>query len=215
MNFKNIKVEIDSPIEDTTIAMIIIDKLLKINNIKMKISIAYDYSYEGCGMYLPNVEKQSHRIFVNPANCKTKEETEEVEYEDPFCPGYCSDMTLFGITIHEFCHLLQYQVYPDIIPEYGKAFPTERLYLNNYSNNELHDELAEVMTLYITNPYLLKLISKEHWLFCKRYFKSPVATSVARCKFIYQGFPIHVKEHLKEHWNIVFNVDTEKFERVE
>ena len=210
----SIVVEIDSPLSDTNAAIQMITKLLRVNNLSMDLSISYAYDCEESGLYLPNHKGQSHRIFVNPLNCSTEEDILSNTMSEPFCAGYCADSTLFGVTIHEFCHLLQYQVYENIIPEYGKEFPTERIYLNEYCNETLFDELAEVMTLYITNPFLLKMISKKHWSFCKRFFKSPVACSEQRCYIIYQGFPIHVKDHMRDKWGITYDYNIEKFVRL-
>lgn len=209
----NIVVEVDGPLRDTITAIELIKKLLKINKIKMDLSIAYDFSLEELGMYLPGEDDQFFRIFVNPSNCLTNDDNNGARVEI-FARGYTADLTLFGVTIHEFCHLLQYQVCFDIIPQFKKTFPVNRLYLNDYSDNDIRDELAEIMTLYITNPYLLKLISEEHYKFCKKFFKSPVSCLEEQCREIYSTWPIHVKEHMKTHWRIGYDVAQEIFVRL-
>jgi len=215
MILKNsIYVEVDVAIEDTRVAMVLIHRLLAKNKIQMNLSIAYDYSSTECGCYRPFEKGQEYRIFVNPSKCKTQEEVTKQDFDEPFSPGYCADVTLFGVTIHEFCHLLQFKTYPSIVKDYGETFPLERFNLNNYSNHEINDELAEIMTLYITNPYLLKIISNPHFNFCKKYFKSPVACSLSRCFLIYKGWPTSVKEHLKHQWGIAYNISLKKFVRV-
>jgi hypothetical protein len=172
----------------------------------------YDYSIEELGVYFPS---KKYNIYINPILCKNYDDVENNNnLTDPFCPGYCADLTIFGITIHEFCHLLQMAVYKTIVDDYIKAFPTNRFYLNTYCDNEIYDELAEIMTLYIINPYLLKLISNEHYKFCMKYFKSPIPCSSAKCYFIYDGFPIIVKEHLKNHWKIVYDLDKNNFVKI-
>ena len=212
----NIVVEVDSPMEDTCAAMTLIKRIGKNNNLDIDLSIAYTFDSKVCGVYYPYVKGQEHRIFINPDCCKTQS---DIQFQDgsepPCCPGYTRDMTLFGITIHEFCHYLSYQLFPKIIKDFSENFPTQRLYLNDYSNNEIQDELAEILTLYICNPYLLRMISKEHWKFCKNYFKSPVACTIQRCRTIYNGFPICVKEEMKNKWNIIYNISTERFENGE
>lgn len=210
-----ILVEIDAPMDDTSSAIVLIERTLEKNNIKSKLSIAYDFDLDACGCYYPKEKSQANRIFVNPSNCKTQEDIHAQNWIEPFCPGSPCDMTLFSVTIHEFCHFLQYKVYPTIIKDFSKEFPTTRFYLNQYCNNEIKDELAEIMTLYLTNPYLLRLISKPHFNFCKKYLKSPVECSLKRCVTIYNGFPIPVKEHLEKHWKIVFDADKQKFVKVE
>lgn len=214
MKKNKIVVEVDAPMEDTNASMVLIERLLKLNKIKMDLSIAYDFDTGDCGNFFPKSKIHAYRIFINPSNCKTTADIDTQNWNEPFCPGYCADLTLFGVTIHEFCHLLQYRAFPTIIKAYRKEFPTERFYLNGYCNNEIRDELAEIMTLYIVNPYLLKLISEKHFEFCEKRFKSPVDCTIERCFFIFNGFPIPVKEHLKNHWKIVYNMNKKQFEKV-
>ena len=213
----DIKVEVCNPMEETCIAMILITRLLTENKIDMELTIAYDFDTEvdnRAGFYLPGAEGLANTIFVNPLVCKTKQDVIDGTVETLFCQGYVADFSVFGVTIHEFCHLLHFEVFKDMVDEYAEAFPLDRLYLNEYCGHILPDELAEIMTLYISNPYLLKMISKEHWQFCKRYFKSPVACSPKKARQIYQAFPVSVKEELKEKWGIVFNEHEQKFVKV-
>lgn len=210
----SISVSIEVPLEDTQAVIVLIERFLKKNNIAINLSIVYDYEMEESGVYKPFDLNQIYRIFVNPLNCKTQSDIFHQNFEEPFCPGSHSDLTIFGVTIHEFCHLLQYQIYPSIIQDYIQNFQTDRFNLNGYSNNEIHDELAEIMTLYITNPYLLFLISKPHFNFCKKYFKSPVPCSPQRCFIIYKGFPVKVKEEIKQRWGITYNYCSKNFTKV-
>jgi len=215
MKKNNIKVEIDSPFTETVIAMELIKKFLQKNKIQLELSIAYDFNADFAGLFMPNEHKDKHfaRIYINPNKCKSFQESQTEEFEEPFAPGYCVDLTMFGIILHEFSHVLQFKVYREILDDFAEAFPTERFNLSNYCNNEIHDELAEVMEFYISNPYLLRLVSKPHFDFCKKYFKSPVACTIQRCYTIYHGFPFYVKQDLKEKWGIVFNIKTNEFQR--
>lgn len=206
-------VEINVPIEDTLLAMGLIDKFLVKNNITMKLSIAYDFELDCCGMYLPEEKGQEFRIFINPLKCKRFEEIEKQDWTEPYSPFSPCDITGFGVVIHEFTHLLQYRYFKNIIPDFIREFPENRFYLNNYSNHEICDELAEIMTLMITNPYLLKLISKEHFDFCKRHFKSPVICNSKKCFTMYESFPIQVKENLIKKWGIVYDYQKKDFVR--
>lgn len=205
--------EVECPHDDILNAICLIDITLEKNDINIDLAVSYDYSFDGCGEYRPDGGEDNFRIFVNPDNCiKNNEDDQEDEISYSGSP---SDSSLFGVTIHEFCHVLQWQVYPNMIKHYLEEFPTERLYLNDYSNNEICDELAEIMTLYITNPYLLKIISTKHWKFCKKYFKAPVPCSLKASKNIYHGFPIRIKENLKKKWGITFDHNEEKFVKVD
>jgi hypothetical protein len=206
-------VEVNAPLSDTSAAISLIEKTFRLNNIKQKLSITYDYEYKDSGMYYLNYKEHANRIFVNPLHTKSREEVHGANDPlEPFCPGYVTDVTLFGITLHEFSHYLHCKIYPEMILDYTKEFPTERFYINSYAGNGVFDELAEIMTLYITNPYLLRLISKKHYNFCKRYFKSPVSCSKDRLRMIYNMYPVIVKEHLQKKWGIVYNVNTDEFE---
>lgn len=207
----NINVDVDNPIFETAVAMELITKLAKKNKISFDLTISYDFATDDMGFYLPNSFTHKHKIFINPHNCKSLIDADEC-FDEPFYHGYTADITIFGVTIHEFSHYLSMTVFPNMLKDFRYAFPTTRLYLNDYSNNDLRDELAEILTIYITNPYLLKLISKNHWEFCKNYFKSPVACSVKKCYEIYQDFPVHVKEHMAMRWGYIYNICSEKFE---
>ncbi|MFW6121271.1 MAG: hypothetical protein ACOC80_10305 [Petrotogales bacterium] len=209
----DICIEVASPLEETECAMYLIAELLKKNKIDMNLKIVYDYKCEEMGFYI-NQNYMRSTIFVNPSRCKQKGELVEGTNKEHGYPGYVTDQSVFGVTIHEFCHLLQFEIFDDILSQFAKEFPTQRLYLNDYSNNEVYDELAEIMSLYITNPFLLKTISKPHWKFCKKFFKSPVACSCKRAYDIYHAFPISVKEQLKNKWGITYNEYDEKFVRV-
>lgn len=215
MKKQRISVEINNPLDDTSAAMVLIDRFFRKNKIdNYNLIITYDYELNDCGCYFPKCKNLSERLYVNPLNCKTQEDIQSQNWVEPFCPGSPCDMTLFSVTIHEFCHFLQYKVYPTIIKDFSKDFPENRFYLNQYSNHEIRDELAEIMTFMITNPYLLKLISEPHFIFCKRYFKSPVSCTSKQCLIIYEGFPIEVKENIKKKWGIIYNYSENNFVKI-
>jgi hypothetical protein len=204
-----VKVEIKRALPETEAAIRLIKRMSSLNKLYFDLSIAYDFSLRDYGEYHQHERYQKNRIFINPLICEKVND----ELLEPFCPGYVSDVSNFGVTIHEFCHFLQFQVYPTLVESYKATFATERFFLNKYSNHEILDEIAEVMTLYITNPYLLRLISKDHYKFFLLYFKSPVPCSFQRAKRIYEKFPIIVKAHLKKTFGIVYNINNESFEK--
>jgi hypothetical protein len=217
MEKNQILVEVDSPFIETSLASDLINKLIIKNKIKLKLSIAYDFNSDFAGLFqsLEHANKPNFaRIYINPNVCKKTEDVNNEKYDEPYCLGYSSDLTIFGTTIHEFCHVLQLKVYPTIIKDFIESFPIERFYLTNYCNNDIVDEMAEIMTLYITNPYLLKLISIKHYKFFKKYFKSPIACSKEKCFKIFKVFPKHVKKDLKERWKIVFNFKNNRFQHI-
>jgi hypothetical protein len=204
-----IKLSIASPDEETLVAIRLIEILMDKNKLNFNLNILFDYTLKEYGVYYLSDELKNN-IYVNPAHCfaDTYEDKKTIHSH-----GYLKDVSLFGIIIHEFCHFLQYVVFKDIIEDYIKEFPTERFYINDYANNEFIDEVAEVMTVYITNPYLLKLVSEKHWRFMKNTFKSPVPCTLKSCFIKYNCFPINVKEELKSRWGITFNMDSGCFEK--
>lgn len=195
-------ISIGCPEEQMLVVVAMIDRFRAINNLKFKLDIRHDYSIEERGVYY----KGKNMIFVNPNNCEMVTDNED------FANGYTRDLTMFGVAIHEFAHFIVDKLFPKITKEYKKAFPTFRLYLNEYSNKDVDEELAETITLYITNPYLLKLISPDHWKFFKDRFKAPTPCSQKQCFRLYDEFPIDCKEELKERFGVVWNVVNEKFE---
>lgn len=210
--FPRIFVELECPLHETAIAIQHIHNLKKKNDIDFDLTIAYDFTYDGQGYYLPrhSSEKIKHTIYINPANCEYNNPDDETSLS---YAGFLSDFSIFGITIHEFAHFLTYAIYPKIRLQYRNAFPKERLYLNPYANTNLNEEIAEVLSLYLTNPYLLNLISKPHCKFFKTFFKSPVPCSLAKGFEIYTYFPVHIKRYLLNKWGIDYNVRTRRFEK--
>jgi hypothetical protein len=200
---------------ESYMAIKLIERLLRKNNINRVLRIAYDFECEDGGYYYPLMKTDT--IFVNPDNCYNIRQYKEDDAspENMFYPGYTSDNTIYGTILHEFSHFLCFQVFKNIMEEYKKEFPNKRLYLNSYSNAEIDEEIANLITLYISNPYLLKLISEKHFDFLKRFFKTPRPVSSNTCFQIYQKFPIHVKQELKEKWGIIYNHERKKFEKIE
>jgi len=211
----SVKVSIISPHSRTCAAVLLIKKLLKINKIKLNVEIIYHYNLLDkedhneplAGVYIP--ERKS-KIFINPDECKEL----DTASKEHFFYGYCDDYTIFGVTIHEFCHLLTTEVFPKMEKNYIEQFQVDRLYLNSYSDTDTDEEMIEAMTLYITNPLLLKLISEHHWTFFRKYFKSPLPTTTDKFYKIYKEYPLEIKEHLKEKWHIVYNIKKKKFEKI-
>lgn len=186
----------------------IIKLTLSKNKIKKDIDIKYDYQIKDAGLYYPDADPLS--LLVNPDNCKPIEDYNKGS--QLFYFGYVRDSTMTGTLIHEFCHFLIFNIFwPQMKDNFKKVFPTKRLYLNEYSNTNIDEEMAETLTLYIVNPYLLKLISKEHYFFFKEYLESPVQSSSKRFRKIYEGFPYEIKEELKNKWGIVLNIATNRF----
>lgn len=207
-------VSILNPQNDILIVMALLEKFKQKNNLQFNLDIVEDFTIEEMGVCFPyNQPKKSnphqYKIYINPNNC------EIITEDSDFCLGYVKDLSIFGVTIHEFAHILSFNIYKGMIDNYKKTFPTDRFYLNDYSNYTIDDEIAEVIMLEMTNPYLLKLISKPHHDFLSSYFTSPVPCTKTRCSIIYDDFPIKCKENLKKKFGIVYNATNRKFEKIE
>ena len=208
---------VNPPVE-ILIAHSVIEKLKVANNMKFKneLTIKLDFTLEDpiSGFYL--FKDDVFAIYVNPQNCNSMNDIHfGINNEELSNHGYIADMTMLGVTIHEFCHFLCWQIFPTLKTDYTEAFPTERLYLTEYANTDVEEELVEIMRLYITNPLFLKLINKDVYNFLKGYFKSPYPCSDKHSYAFYSDFPEEVKRGLKNKWNIVYNVKTKKFQRTE
>jgi len=199
-----------SPHHESIIATGIIDKLLKKNSgqkvwQKFSMDISYDYTLDFKNASYAGVYFMSEpgKIYINPTNIDMLSDALE---EESSCVGYTKDISLLGVIIHEFCHLITYEIYSNILKDYKDLFPTNRNYLNSYSDETVADEIAEAMTLYITNPYLLKMIFPAVHKFFKDHFKSPMPCSLTFMKTMYDDYPISIKHELDKKWNIVYDV---------
>jgi hypothetical protein len=206
-----------TPPEEIVVACRIIQKFITINNIKLRndlvIKIDFSLPSEYCGLYF--YKKDEFSIYIDPQNCTTAENYEYglVDKEYSYF-GYACDLTMIGVTLHEFSHFLAHQVFKDIFSEYKKKFPTKRIFLNHYSSTDAEEELTEVMRLYIHNPIFLRLIDRDVYRFVRKWFKSPSPCSDKQFYKFYKDYPEAIKTHLKDKWKIVYNIQTKKFERV-
>lgn len=194
------------------IANSLIKKFKKKNDIDFDLSICLDYMIEEYGVYCP-VEFPNY-IIINP-DLAIGINDKESHLKLSSYYGYINDYSLIANTLHEFSHFLCYQVYTTIIDDYEKEFPIDRLYLCDYSNENITEEIAEIIRLYILNPLLLKLIDKPVYDFVRRYFKSPSPVSHKHTLGIIDDFPIDIKTELIDKWKIVHDYGTKKLVKVE
>ncbi len=137
--------------------------------LKLKgLKIAFKYDMRSSGEFdieIPN------KISINPNRCDSK-----------------GDFSFFLICVHEFSHLLD-QKYK-MVNSFKKEFEDKRLPLTNYAKTKTtrDEELAEIISLYLRNPYLLKLISERHYEFVSRFFNSPTKNDENTFLTIYETY---------------------------
>ncbi len=172
-----------------------IEKVKEYNDFSFidNLELVLDYSLDEAGYYLfSNLDrknlKKKIKLFVNPDCCMKT-----------ILTGYSEDDSLVAAIVHEFCHFLDNKL--KISQRYEKTFDTN-LHLNIYSKENLLEELAEVMYLYITNPYLLKHISKERYEFLATFFVSPTECSARKFVSIWKKWPRQVKKKCRLKWGI-------------
>lgn len=182
------------------VAVELIKKFAAVNKLNFNLNVIYDFTIEEYGCYYPENDPKS--IYVNPQRCLENGNNSI---------GYVDDTTLFGIIIHEFAHYMTYVVYKKLITDYKKQFPTERLVLGEYCNNDIEDEIAEAIVLYIENPYLFKMIEPKFYKFYKNYFKSPAPCSSKHCNALYMNFTSEMKKNIKTKWGFSWDYNLNKF----
>ena len=186
--------------ENVDYAIYTLNRFEKINNFKkipLNIILNYelmDDEFDGyylCGFFYQNSKKNKWAVFINPSECN-----------DIPNFGYVSDFSIYGTIIHEFCHLLQFTIFKEkIIGYYINKFE-DKLVFNPESGDERFEELADIMALYITNPYLLKHIDSERYNFCKKYFKSPIPCTESTFKKLWSGWTDTIQNRCKKKWKI-------------
>jgi hypothetical protein len=78
----------------------------------------------------------------------------------------------------------------------------EKLILNDYCQDMWCEEMAEVLMLYITNPYLLKHIDEDRFEFFKTLFKSPTNCTEATFKAKYKAWSKEIRKVCRSLWGI-------------
>jgi len=163
----------------------LIRKLNRINKISFKkLEMILDYSLDNAGEF---VDEENSKIYINPDSCDRDS---------------LGDYSLFFVCVHEYAHLLDHRL--RIWRKFEAAFPEkkDRLYINSNSRTNIIEELAEIMTIYIVNPYLLKMISKTHWKFLRQFFKSPVACTPNNFVEIYNTWSSKWKANFRRRFGI-------------
>jgi len=188
----------------------LIKKFKKKNEIEFDLKINLDYKMSDCGLYEDDIPGE---IFVNPDLAVRSDNTKDTKDLKTYS-GYIIDWSLLGITMHEFGHYLCSEVYDGIVDDYIEEFPINRLYLGEYSNENVYEEMAEIIRLYMLNPLLLKMIGENVYEYMKSWFKSPTPITQKYAVMVIEKFPTFIKEELKEKWKLVHNIHLNKIVKV-
>ena len=166
----------------------IIDNLNRINNFNYCDEIILNYDLDLAGEFFDDENK---KIYVNPDNC-----------------DYSGEYSVYYVCIHEFGHMLDYKL--KMADKFKETFPekSDHLYINSHSRVNRDEELAELITLYITNPYMLRLISKKHWQFLKKFFKSPTPCSEFTFVKLYKKYSKTCTDNFKRRHGIYMRGNT-------
>lgn len=177
--------------KDLLRAIKLIDKFLSRNNIDIKYSITLDYSMQSFGQFNPS---KKNEISLNPsAFYDTKKELPHAKY-------YSTDFSLLAVAVHEFCHLLDEKT--NLLKRYQETFP-EKIIINKNSEVDRREELAEVLALYILNPYLVKSINKNIFDFFKTLFESPTPNTMSYFVRKWESWPDKIKKLCNDNWGII------------
>jgi len=126
-------------------------------------------------------------------------------------PGRCDktgEFSFFRICIHEFSHLLDKKLKID--KQYKQCLLNATLYLTNYAKKThcVTEEIAEIISCYLLNPYLLKLISIKHYDFISKFFKSTVPCTKEYFLSIYERYSPKYRNSIIKKYGI--NIDNNK-----
>jgi len=203
MTYKECPILLKTAPGEILIANSLIKRFKEKNKINFDLTINIDFLLDDSGVYFPSNPKH---IFVNPDLAIYTIGEDDIKTKSYH--GYINDCSVLGNVMHEFAHFLCYEIYKGIVDDYGKEFPRQkdRLYLCEYSNENIDEEIAEIIRLYLLNPLLLKLIDDKVYNFFRKRFKSTSPTSQKHTIQMVDDFPIDIKNELNDKWNIVHDV---------
>lgn len=162
-----------------------VTKIQKLNNIEEDIEIVFDFDTKDAGYYYSN----DYKLYINPFK--------RLDY----CYGHPSGHDIRNIIFHEYGHYLDGKF--NIAKPYRSYVRKKgHLYLCDHSKKNIGEEIAEIISLYISNPLLLKMMDKERFEFYQSYIKIP--KSFLKDPYIIQlGWSKHFDKLLKKNFNIV------------
>jgi len=141
----------------------LIEAFKKINHIDFKLEIRLDMAEKDLGYF--NYILDENILYINPIRCINNKHHE--------LSGHITDCSIFATICHEFSHYLDLRY--DLMTEYyQKKITLKKLIMTKYAKTNIVEELADIVSIYLINPYYLKLIDLERYKWLKTKFKSPV-----------------------------------------
>ena len=153
----------------------LINKFCKINDLKYNkiININFDYKLSALGeVTLNSSTLNAINIKINP----------DLFINTPENFGFYDDYGINATIIHEFSHLLDFRLF--IRNSYKHNFKKTLNIINENCNQSKREEIAEILSMYIINPYLLNLILPDVYKFFKNELKIKSPTPCTEKAFI-------------------------------
>ena len=145
-------------------AIKLIERFIKINKLDIKLTINLDCVYNNYIGYV--YDNDTNNIYLNLLNIDTNC---KFQFDHPTARG------IENVLLHEFSHILDYKF--DLIEKY-KAFckRSRRFNISFYTKETkcIREEFAELFASYICNPFLIKTIDNDRYVFLNKLFKSPI-----------------------------------------
>jgi len=142
----------------------IIEKFKKVNGIDFELEIKLDFDDPNLGYLWYSDQKKVKVIYINPLRCTNLKKNNLY--------GYPKDNSICSTISHEFGHFLDLKL--KLLEPYNtEEFTNKKLILTKYAREDLKEELADLIAVYLINPYCIKLLDKERYDWLRTKFKSP------------------------------------------
>lgn len=163
------------------------------NSFFINTKILLDFSLKHLGKVKNKEKPWDWNIYINPFNCHNE--------DDEYLKGHPADCGFVSTAIHEFGHLLNYKL--NLISKYkATEFKQKHLYLTDQAKENYDEELADMISLFIINPYCLKIISQEKFDWLSSEITSPSACTKRKFKTFYNKWKVEVQKEFSKKYKI-------------
>lgn len=142
----------------------LIDRFKEINDLHFDLEIKIDFDEPDLGYF--NYHERDKALYINPLTSARWTNKKDVR------TGHPRDNSICATIIHEFSHYLDKRFH--LLKEYqGKKFALKSLVFTPHGKKDIIEELADLLALYMLNPYFVLLADRERFMWMKSRFKSP------------------------------------------